>query len=141
MSDLSPQSSSPCTLQYDSVHSVLLQTWNGDLVDELLVQGHEIGQRAIAQFKPRAIISDFSLVSSFKVSSQCIQGLAMLEPVALRDQPLILVAGAEHIYGMARMYEILNEARRAGLTAVHTLEEAYSTIELTDPQFEPIELP
>jgi hypothetical protein len=65
----------------------------------------------------------------------------MLEPVALRDQPLVIVAGAPHIYGMARMYEILNETRRVGLTVVHTLAEAYAKISLIDPHFESVELP
>jgi len=140
MNHASPRSS-PCTLQYDSVHAVLLLVWHGDLVDELLVEGHTIGQQAIAKFKPSAIVSDFSEVTSFKVSSQCVQGLAMLEPVALRDQPLVIVAGSEHIYGMARMYEILNDARRVGLSVVHTLAEAYAIIDLADPQFEPVQFP
>jgi hypothetical protein len=137
MSHSSPKFS-PCTLLFDFAHSVLLQVWHGDLVDELLVEGHLLGQKGIAKFNPLAIVSDFSEVTSFKVSSQCIQGLALLEPVALRDQPLVLVAGAEHIYGMARMYEILNDTRRVGLTVVHTRAEAFAMIDLTDPQFEPI---
>ncbi|HEX8924176.1 MAG TPA: hypothetical protein VF786_00210 [Terriglobales bacterium] len=132
---------SPCTLQNDFSNAVLLQTWHGDLTDDLLVEGHIAGQKGIAKFDPRAIISDFSQVTSFNISSQCIQGLAMLEPVALRDQPLIIVAGADHIYGMARMYEILNETRRVGLTVVHTLAEAYAIIHLTDPKFEPVQIP
>jgi hypothetical protein len=139
MNYASPQLS-PCSLQYDFEHSVLLQVWHGDLTDDLLVQGHVVGQQAISKFKPRAIISDFSTVTSFKVSSQCIQGLAMVDPVALRDQPLVLVAGAEHIYGMARMYEILNETRRVGLSVVRTLPEAYAVIDLPDPQFESVQL-
>jgi len=132
---------SPCMLENDFTHAVLLLNWQGDITDDLLAQGHEIGQKAIAKFAPRAIISDFSHVTSFNVSSQCIQGLAMLEPVALRDQPLILVAGAEHIYGLARMYEILNDTRRVGLSVAHRREEAYTVINLTDPQFEPVQLP
>ncbi|HUO59553.1 MAG TPA: hypothetical protein VMU24_02725 [Candidatus Acidoferrales bacterium] len=118
----------------------MLQIWHGYITDELLVQGHEIGQKGIAKFKPRAIISDFSQVTSFSATSQCIQSLAVLEPVALRDQPLVIVAGAEHIYGMARMYEILNEKRRIGLSVAHDLEEAYAMINLTDPQFQPVQL-
>jgi hypothetical protein len=139
MNDSSPQNS-PCTLQNDFTHAVLLQTWHGHITDDLLVRGHEIGQKGIAEFKPRAIISDFSQVTSFNVSSQCIQSLAMLDPVALRDQPLILVAGAEHVYGMARMYEILNDKRLVGLSVARSMRVACAIIDLTDPQFEPVQL-
>ncbi|HEX8924175.1 MAG TPA: hypothetical protein VF786_00205 [Terriglobales bacterium] len=132
---------SPFTLKRDAGHNVLLAAYHGIITDEVVLRANELSVRLVAQYLPKAAIADFSAVAKFDVTAPCVQRLALYEPELPGDAPIIMVAPAEHVFGMARMYEMLSSARKERVTVVHTLGEAYARLGLDDAQFEPVDLP
>jgi hypothetical protein len=79
------------------------------------------------------------IVTAVAFTPETIYELAATKPI-MRDPSrlVVFVAPTPHIYGMARMFEILGEATRPNLHVVRTLEEAYKVLNVQEPQFEPI---
>lgn len=85
-------------------------------------------------------IVDFSSVTEFALSSNLIRQLANQEPcmsVAI-NRPRFIVAPTTLVFGLARMFQIMGEPTRPLLSVVHTLDEAFATLRIQSPHFEPL---
>jgi hypothetical protein len=51
---------------------------------------------------------------------------------------VVFVASAPHLFGIARMFEMLGAESRPNLHVVRTAEEAYEVLNVRQPQFEPV---
>jgi hypothetical protein len=109
------------------------------VTDDELRDVYRLGQRLVPQIDPHAGITDFSDVTAVAFTPETIYELAAAKSI-MRDPSrlVVFVAPTPHIYGMARMLEILREATRPNLHVVRTLEEAYKVLNVQEPQFEPI---
>jgi hypothetical protein len=54
-------------------------------------------------------------------------------------RPRVIVVPQTHAFGLARMFQIIGEPKRPLLKVVHTLDEAFATLGLQSPHFEPME--
>ncbi|HVG91735.1 MAG TPA: hypothetical protein VNB54_09625 [Alphaproteobacteria bacterium] len=93
----------------------------------------------IERIHPRAVIFDFTGVVSFDVSSASIRSLAASPPLVPDVAcPRVVVAPAEHIFAMSRMFQIRGGASRPSFTVVHSMEEALAAIGLDSADFRPL---
>ena len=86
-------------------------------------------------------IVDFSSVTEFSLSSDLIIQLARQEP-CMPDgttRPRVIVAPKAHIFGLARMFQILVENTRPAQSVVRTMDEALAELDVQSPRFEPLQ--
>jgi hypothetical protein len=55
------------------------------------------------------------------------------------SRPRFLVADQVHGYGLLRMFQIMGEQTRPSLHVVRSIAEAFATLGITSPHFEPLE--
>lgn len=129
----------PCRIVYDRTNRILRAWFDGRVTDQELTDVYRLGQKLVPQLDPLAGITDFSDVTTVAFTPQTIYELAATKPI-MRDpsRPVVFVAPTPHVYGMARMFEILGEATRPNLHVVRTLEEAYKLLDVREPKFEPV---
>lgn len=126
--------------EFDPENKVLLVQPEGRLTDESLLEIYTgIAKYSVAT-DARAGIFDFSLVAEFAVTADTIRNLARQEP-AMPDavhRPRVLVAPATHVFGIARMFQIVGEHQRPTLSVVRSLDEAFAALGVPSPHFEPL---
>ena len=128
--------------EFDAENKILLVRPEGRLTDEALLEVYAWIAKYSAATDARAGIFDFSLVTEFAASSDAIRNLARQEP-AMPDavhRPRVLVAPSTHVFGIARMFQIVGEHKRPSLTVVRTLDEAFAALGVQSPHFEPLAL-
>jgi len=127
--------------EFDPVNKILLLRFDGRLTDESVVQATEAARIHWATTAARAGIADYSSVTEFAVSSALVQSLPRQKPPMpdVINNPLILVMPAEAGYGLARMYQIVGDLTLPSVSVVHTMDEAFATLGVQSPSFEPLE--
>jgi hypothetical protein len=130
----------PYLFEFDSVHRVFRCRMSGRVTDEELQQYYKTAARYIERTNPLGAILDFTAVTSFEVSSATIKSIAH-SPPNLPDPlvPRFLVAPSTHVYGMARMFQMLGEGTRPNLHVVRSLAEAQAALRIGGEDFKPIE--
>ena len=128
--------------EFDAENKILLGKFEGRLSDESLVESYQAIRKYSVATDARAGILDFSLVTEISATSDMIRNLARQDP-AMPDavhRPRVLVAPATHLFGIARMFQIVGERKRPRLTVVRTLDEAFAALGVKSPHFEPLAL-
>ena len=129
----------PYHFEFDRKNKILLIVVSGEYTDEeQLTINTDIRKHAMA-LKPAAGIGDMSGITVCSVTPQSVQIAAResspYEPGVAR----FLVAPADHVFGMSRMYQMTaKEKSRASMRIVRTREEALEELGVTDASFEPV---
>jgi hypothetical protein len=111
----------------------------GRLTDESLAALYQTSRGySAASFS----IVDFSAVTESAVSGRFIRKLAN-QKAAMADTNslLFIVAPQPYIYGLCRMFQLLREGTSLLLQIAHTLDEAFASMGIQPPHFEPSVLP
>lgn len=125
--------------ELDATHRVLLFRFTGEVSEQRIGRFYNEAGAQIERIHPRAAIFDFTAVTSFDVSSGSVRSLAEASPLILDVAcPRVVVAPATHIFGMARMFQILGGSSRPSFTVVHSMAEALAVIGLAPPDFKPL---
>ena len=126
--------------EFDAENKILLGQFEGRLTDQSVVEIYQAIRKYSVATDARAGILDFSFVSEFAATSDAIRNLARQEP-AMPDavnRPRVVVAPATHLFGIARMFQIVGQHKRPSLTVVRTLDEAFAVLGVQSPRFEPL---
>src|SRR5437867_2667212 len=127
--------------QFDPASRLLLCQIEGVVTDASLREYYRDVGRYVRKIQPSAGIVDFTGVTSFRVSTATIRELAdSPPPVQDPKVPRFIVAPTDHIFAMARMFELQGDKTRPLLQVVRTLAEAYALLDIRDPQLEPVGL-
>jgi hypothetical protein len=129
----------PYHFEFAPSEGILRCTFEGHISDEELVEYYMATAKWVAKLQTRGVIADFSDVTHFEVSTDTIERLARSAP-AIKDAaiPRFIVAPSAHIFGMARMFQLIGETTRAALRVVPSLQETYAALGMKEPRFEPI---
>ena len=126
--------------EFDSVNKILLARFEGRFTDESVADCYRAIRRYSTATDARAGILDLSPVTEFPVSTEFIRQLARQEPAMADPTRLrVIVVPQTHAFGLARMFQIIGEPTRPLLKVVHTLDEAFATLGVQSPHFEPME--
>ena len=125
--------------ELDATHRVLLFRFSGEVSEQRIGRFYSDAGAQIERIHPRAAIFDFTAVISFDVSSASVRNLAAAPPL-IPDAacPRVVVAPAEHIFAMSRMFQIRGGASRPSFSVVHSMEEALAVIGLGSADFRPL---
>ena len=122
--------------EFDSQHKILLLVVEGDVGDEEIVAANEQIARYVSLLRPRAGISDLSGITAFNVSVNAMR-TAAAQPVPYPEETAwFIVAAKDHVFGMARMYEMVGS--RDNLKVVRSRQEALAALGVEKPAFEPV---
>ena len=130
-----------CSFEFDAVNQILRYSWEGQITDEVLLNGDATGRKLLASLPPCRGILDFSKVTAFDASSETIRKIAKMAPAYGVGQAVVLVAPTDVVYGLARMFVMLGEKSRPNEYVVRTMAEAYQLLGVAAPQFNPIAVP
>lgn len=125
--------------EFDHDHKILLVILEGD-IDEAYgrVINEEI-RHHIARLDPSGGITDYTGVTSFNMSGDVIRRFAQTPAPYTSTTLWFLVAPRDHIFGMARMYQLFAGTSRPGLNVVRSRKEAYAALGLQNPKFERVD--
>ena len=130
-----------CSFDFDPVNNILRYCWEGNLTDELLLEGDAAGRRLLAARPLCRGIQDFSRVTTVGASSETIKRIASRPPAYGLGQTVVFVAPKDVVYGLSRLFVAVGEETRPRAYVVRTMEEAYHQLEVDSPQFGPISVP
>lgn len=124
--------------EFDVKNRIIRGQFTDKVSDAELVDFYRTAARLCRALTPDAGITDFSGATSF-VTSATVRALAKLPPAMPRpERPRFVVAESSELYGLARMFQIAGETTRPNLHVIHSTEEAFATLGIEDPEFEPI---
>jgi hypothetical protein len=127
----------PYRFDFDSTNRILRGRWDGRVTNEVLREYYRVAAEYVAQIDPGSAIADFSAVTSFEVSPETARELARSLPVMPDPSRVrVVLAPADHVFGMARLFQLAGEHTRPNLHIVRTLREAWAVLGVQDPQFE-----
>lgn len=111
--------------EVDASDCLLLCRFSGTVSEERIGRFYREAGAHFERIRPRAVIFDFTEVSSFDVSSASIHNLADAPPlIPDASCPRVVVAPDRHIYAMSRMFQILGERSRPAFKVVRSMAEA-----------------
>jgi hypothetical protein len=121
--------------EFDPMNKVVCWRLQGDVTDDLFIESLGLCADILADTDPKAGIIDLSLVTAFRVSIDVIKRVANSEPIFPPSLIRVVVAPADHVYGMARMFSGLSQHTRSNSHVVRTINEAYELLEIKEPEF------
>ena len=122
---------------FDPEKQIARCRFEGNVTDEELKKSCGEIEEYNALTEPVASITDLSAVTSFAVSPTTILELARSAPHAHDSSRLrVIIATAPHVFGMARMFEIEGEHTRPNVHVVHSQEEAWAILAVSEPHFQ-----
>jgi hypothetical protein len=126
---------------FDPIYQILRSTFSGHVSDETLLDHQRVGALLVASLDPRFAIIDLSASDPFAVTVAGVRALAKLPPpMPKRDRPRVVIAPSDHMFGMARIFEIEGETTRPSLHVVRSVRDAWAIlgVEMKEAKFEPI---
>lgn len=126
--------------ELDGEHRIFRTVASGRFDDaELRELYGSVGERFVRS-GARAAILDLSAVTDFTVTTGLIQQLSRASTALPElETPRFIVAPQPHVFGAMRMFQSIGESKRPRLLVVRTAEEAYATLGVREPKFEPLE--
>lgn len=130
----------PFRFEFDDEHKILLVLGEGEIRDPDVLSINGVIASYVERLHPAAGISDLSAVTKFEVSAESMRTAAQRPPYP-KGTPRFVVAPQDHLYGMARMYE-LSETKSGGtLRIVRNRQQALDALGVKDPEFKPVNPP
>jgi hypothetical protein len=123
------------SFEFDPINKVVCWRLQGEVTEDLFLESVRLVADILAGTNPKSGIIDFSLVTSFRVSTDLIQQVADSKPVFPASFPRVIVAPGGHVYGMARMFAVLSQDTRSNTHVVRTMDEAYALLKIKEPGF------
>lgn len=126
----------PFHFEFDREHRILLVVVQGEYGDAEMLALIDAIRNRVGDLGVSAGITDLSLVTSFTVSSKAVRSAAGQPSPFADPTPRFVVAPADLVFGMFRMYQTHGERTRAMLHLVRSREEALATLGVPSPTFE-----
>src|SRR5271163_4454483 len=101
-------------VEFDATNKILLLHFEEQLTDELIAEFYRAIEKHWTASDASMGIVDFSSVTKLALSSNLIRQLAKREPCMPdpTSRPRCIVAPRPHVFGLARMFQILGEDTR-----------------------------
>jgi hypothetical protein len=127
--------------EFDPRNKILLGRFAGRLTDQSLAEFYSAVRKYSRATDARAGIFDLSHVTEVAICTEHARNLAHQEP-AMPDtsrRPSILVAPTLLGQGLARIFQIAGASTRPLLQIAKTMDEAFASLGVESPHFEPLE--
>ncbi len=128
-----------CSFGFECNSRILLAIVGGSLEDADLLEILDSLQRQAKALAASAVILDYSDVTSVNLSPQGIWAASQVPSPSLESTPRYLVAPQEHLYGFARMFQMMGGRSHDTFHVVRSADEALLALGIPNPLFEPVD--
>ncbi len=129
----------PYYFEFDPVHRIVRSVLIGNITDQEMIEFYRAA-RQIRRLDSIASILDLSEVTSANFATSTVKSLAQSKPIVQNlSHRRFIVAPTNHLYGLARMFQLLSEPERPNLHVVRSIQEVYDALNVKNPHFEPID--
>jgi len=125
---------------FDPINKVVCWRLRGEVTKDLFVESLKLCAEIFADTKPTSGIIDLSEVTSFRVPTDIIKRVADSAPIVPSLLIRVIVAPADHVFGMGRMFSVLSQDTRSNTHVVRTMNEAYEMLKIKEPEFKALGL-
>ena len=122
--------------EYDAANEVFVVRMRGAITDDIFKASYAATPRHVKDRHIRAAVTDLTEVESYDVSAAAIREVSRLPPLFPDPTPRWVVAPKDHVFGMARMFQMMSPKGRDMLHVVRSVREAYEALGVTSPRFE-----
>lgn len=116
----------------DAGTGVVHVIFDGDLSDAGMTDAYRDIKQFVSEHEIKAGIIDFSAVTDFRLSSDCIRFMAHHSPLFPDPVRRVIVAPEDLMYGLARMYQEVGSKTRKNLYVARSLSEAFELLAQSD---------
>jgi hypothetical protein len=122
--------------EYDAWNRIIAARFAANFTDDIFTEFYRSAPSFLESREVRAAIIDLGQVTSFEASPEVVRKIAALEPLLPDPIPRYVIAPPDHIFGTARMFQLLSGRKREALRVVRSEAEAYGALGVVNPQFE-----
>ena len=122
--------------EYDAAHEVFVVRMYGRITDDIFKASYAATPQYLEGRPIRAALMDLSGVDTYDVSSAAMRDVSRLPPLFPDPTPRWIVAPQVHIFGMARMFQMLSPIGRDMLHVVRSMPEALQAMGAAAAHFE-----
>lgn len=123
---------------FDPTNRILRGRFMKEVTDSELIDFYRMTALLSESLSPEAGVADFAQATA-EVTPDTIRKLAKLPPAfPKQDRPRFIVAASDHIFGLARMFQIEGEATRPNLHIVRSEEEAWERLGVERLEFDSV---
>jgi hypothetical protein len=127
------------TLFLDRKHRVVLTRFSGTLRHEVLMAQAVAARRIATSEGPTRGLLDFSHVDAVDISVETLKMMGA-RPQNITDQVRVYVIPNDDHFGGARMFGTYQDlSGNIAPQIVRTMAEAYGILQITDPDFQPLD--
>ena len=122
--------------EYDAESRIFAVRMRGIITDKIFKDCYTETPRHVRGRDIRAALMDLSDVERYDVSAAAVRDVSRLAPLFPDPTPRWVIAPQDHIFGMARMFQMTSPAGRNMLRIVRSMADAYAALGVTTPHFE-----
>jgi hypothetical protein len=126
------------SFEYDAAEKIFAVRMTGAITDDVFKACYAETLRRAGALEIRAALIDLSAVDRYDVSAAAMREAGKSQPLFPDPTPRYLVATSDHVFGMARMLQLVSTQGREALRVVRSVQEAYDAIGVPAPHFEPL---
>jgi hypothetical protein len=122
--------------EYDAENKIFAMRMHGTITDTIFKACYAETPQYVRGREVRAALMDLSDVERYDVSAAAVRDVSRLAPLFPDPTPRWVVAPQDHIFGMARMFQMTSRGGRDMLHVVRSMTDAYAALGVTTPNFE-----
>jgi hypothetical protein len=122
--------------EYDATNRIFAVRMHGTITDTIFKACYAETPRHVQGREVRAALTDLSDVVRYDVSAAAVREVSRMAPLFPDPTPRWVVAPHDHIFGMARMFQMTSPSGRDMLHVVRSMAEAYVALGVAAPNFE-----
>ena len=122
--------------EYDEANKIFAVRLTGSVTDEVFRAVYASAPRHVEGREIRAALIDLSSITGFDVTAAAVRQMSTQEPPIADPTPRYVIATEAHIFGMARMFQIVASKGRDRLHVVRSVQDAHDALGLDAPRFE-----
>ncbi len=122
--------------EYDDENKIFAVRVTGRATDEVFRVAYATVNGYLEGREVRGALIDLSACEHFGVSAAAIRQMSAQHPVFSDPTPRYVIATQAHVFGMARMFQIVSPRGREALHVVRSVQDAHDALGLRAPRFE-----
>jgi hypothetical protein len=122
--------------EYDEANKIFAIRVMGTVTDDVFRAVYASTPRHVEGREIRAALIDLSTITGFDVTAAAIRQVSAQQPPIADPTPRYVIATEAHIFGMARMFQIVASRGRDRLHVVRSVKDAHDALGLAAPRFE-----
>jgi len=129
----------PYHFEFDSEQRILLLAYEGDIRGREIEAANQKMAEHVVRLKPVGGLADLTAIRTFNVTAEDMRRVALQPSPYPPETPRFIIAPTDHLFGMARMYEIIADRPPEKLKVVRSWQAALAELGVKELNLKRIE--